>query len=157
MGKGAVTAKLKAEGACRLCRRDARVRPLTRHRIVPGRYRGRYTPPNCVPLCRPCHELVDGWNRLEGPMVTAERRSARRMLRAALWPVEVAYAIANWPVGQPGELLTFDDLYPIPTRELVERSRTWSTNDRPAAYAGPLRRPARRLASPVVTPSTSPA
>lgn len=120
MSKAAVDLKFRAEGRCRLCLRPSRIRRLTRHRIVPGRYKGSYTPQNCVPLCRPCHELVDGWNRAESLVEHQERRLARKMLRASLWPIEVAYARAHWPVGTT----TFDEVYPKPTRELVMERRT---------------------------------
>lgn len=57
------------EGACRMCRRPAKVRPLTRHHLVPQRKRDRipntpgvggiHHPGNVVPLCRPCHDRVE--------------------------------------------------------------------------------------------------
>lgn len=110
MSKAAVDLKFKAEGRCRLCLRPRAVRALTRHRVIPGRIRGPYTPANCVPLCRPCHEMVDHWD----PSI---REPARRMLRACLWPSEIGYALgrsAYW----------FNRWYPRPTRELVlERRR----------------------------------
>ena len=112
MSKAAVDAKLRAEGRCRLCRRSSRVRPLTRHRIVPGRLGGRYVPINCVGLCRPCHDLVD--NR-----ELAERRWARRMLRASLWPEEHAQARIQYAIRGR----SFDRAYPRPTRELVIERR----------------------------------
>lgn len=64
-----------------MCQRPYSVRPMTRHRLNPGRDGGRYVARNVVPLCRPCHDLVE------------EDRGARGMLRRALWPAEVAYLI----------------------------------------------------------------
>jgi 5-methylcytosine-specific restriction endonuclease McrA len=90
-----VDEKIKAEGQCRLCERTNR--KLTRHRIVPGRrpWRGIYVWQNVVPLCWPCHAAVE------------DDVNARRMLRARLWPVEVAYATRRmWGA--------FDELYPVP-------------------------------------------
>lgn len=105
MSKAAVDLKFKAEGRCRLCLRPRSVRPLTRHRIIPAPLRGPYTPNNCVPLCRPCHELVDHWD-------SSIRDPARRMLRAVLWPAEIGYALAR-------SSYWFDRWYPRPPRELV--------------------------------------
>lgn len=60
--------KVKKEGFCRLCGRSAKVRPLTRHHLIPQRwfisqppreYRLRNAAANVVPLCRPCHDLVE--------------------------------------------------------------------------------------------------
>ena len=58
--------KVEEEGRCRLCLRDQRIRPLTRHHVVPKRwFRSRGLPnslrdadANIVPLCRPCHDLI---------------------------------------------------------------------------------------------------
>lgn len=40
---------------CVDCGRTQRGRRLDVHRLVPGRLGGRYTPENCVTLCRKCH------------------------------------------------------------------------------------------------------
>lgn len=75
-----VELKLRAEGRCRLCERPAALRKLTKHRLVPGRNRGRYEACNVVPLCWRCHQAVES---------SAE---VRRLLRPLLWPVEIAHA-----------------------------------------------------------------
>jgi 5-methylcytosine-specific restriction endonuclease McrA len=76
------------EKACRLCRRPANVRPLTRHHLVPQRFAGRWDNENIVPLCRPCHDHVDGCApRFRG----RDKRLWRSMLRRAMRPGEVSY------------------------------------------------------------------
>lgn len=114
--RGGIATKFKAEGQCRLCERKASVRPLTRHRIVPGAVGGPYRADNVVPLCRPCHDLVD--HRDEDVRVPA-----RRMLRVVLWPVEVAYA-RRWLRGR------FDTMYPPAPRPAA---REWTLELRPDA------------------------
>ena len=121
MGRAAVEdTKVIAEGRCRLCERPWTIRPPTRHRIVPGRRGGRYVPPNIVPVCRPCHDLIE-----DDPTV-------RRMLRARLWPEEVAHALRHWPTvhrnGRP--INGFDWFYPPAPRELVLDARRY----RPPQY-----------------------
>lgn len=127
MSRAQVDAKLRAEGRCRLCLRPASVRPLTRHRIVPGAVTGPYKPVNCVPLCRPCHELVDNWQERD----PASTRMYRRALRASMWPEEIAHAKRWLPVATflvDGIIITrdwdFDQAYPRPTRELVLERRS---------------------------------
>jgi 5-methylcytosine-specific restriction endonuclease McrA len=79
----------RTEGCCRMCRRPAQVRPLTQHHIVPQAYfrqRKRLLPvrnvsANRVPLCRPCHDLVE------------QDETARRELRRLLAPDEITYVI----------------------------------------------------------------
>jgi len=80
--------KLREEGRCRLCLRSRSVRRLTRHRLVPGREGGEYAYANVVPLCRPCHDLVDGCT-----MRARKRDRAlwRAMLRRVMTDAEVAY------------------------------------------------------------------
>lgn len=76
------------EKECRLCRRPAHVRPLTRHHLVPQRFAGRWDNENIVPLCRHCHDQVDGC------APRSKRRDKmmwRSMLRRALRPGEVSY------------------------------------------------------------------
>lgn len=114
--KARVARKLAAEGACRLCRRPSRVRPLTRHRIYPGRLGGTYRQENVVPLCRVCHDLIDD-HRDRDP---DEWRTLRRMLRACLWPHEHAYAARLFALLGPD---AFDRHYPRPARELVQAVR----------------------------------
>lgn len=82
--------KLLAEGRCRMCLRDASVRALTRHHLVPQRYYSgvvfadrRDANENVVPLCRPCHDLIDC-----GPW--SERRPHRVMLRRLLTAGELS-------------------------------------------------------------------
>lgn len=115
-----VDEKFRTEGRCRLCLRPGSIRPLTRHRIVPGAFGGRYVPENCVPLCRLCHDLIDNRDRYA-------RATARRMLRAVLWPIEVAYATRQptfFAIGGSLERTwSFDSAYPRPSRELVLERR----------------------------------
>lgn len=95
--------KFQAEGHCRMCLRPAQVRPLTKHHIVPQRWferegtrwrslRNRVA--NLVPLCDPCHHLVE------------HEVDSRRELRRCLSQAEIAFAIRlrgrAW----------FDQLYP---------------------------------------------
>lgn len=88
--------KMVAEGHCRMCLRPDRVRPLTRHHLVPVSWFIRQPVPlrvirnahaNIVPLCRLCHDLVD---RADDP---EERMRARRELRRSLGQAEIAFAI----------------------------------------------------------------
>lgn len=88
--------KILSEGHCRMCGRPARVRPLTRHHLVPVSWFLRQPWPlrmvrnahaNVLPLCRPCHDLVD--NREE-----AERASARKELRRCLSQAEITFCIS---------------------------------------------------------------
>lgn len=87
--------KMRAEGHCRMCLRPARVRPLTRHHLVPEAWFLRQSlkmrlirnaHANIVPLCRACHDLVD--NREE-----SLREEARRHLRRSLSQSEITFAI----------------------------------------------------------------
>lgn len=88
--------KVQREGRCRMCQRLARVRPLTRHHLVPqswfmrlGNERFRHqrnVGPNVIPLCRPCHDLIDNRNRRES-------REPRRELRQLLTQAECAFVI----------------------------------------------------------------
>jgi hypothetical protein len=82
-------------GICRMCGRDHRVRPLTRHHLVPHSWflkqplalkLIRNAHANIIPLCRPCHDLVDARAELD-------RVDARRMLRRSLAQDEIAFAI----------------------------------------------------------------
>lgn len=104
------TQKVQAEGRCRMCGRTWEVRPLigqqltredaqetqeqrlTRHHLVPqswfrstrgSQYRSiRNANANIVPLCRPCHDLIE-----EPDMIS------RRMLRRALTQQEIAFVV----------------------------------------------------------------
>jgi hypothetical protein len=89
-------AKVQREGHCRMCLRPAYVRPLTRHHLVPSRWFVRSTDlrlrmirnasANVVPLCRPCHDLIE-------TSETAVRMEARTMLRRVLTQQEVTFCI----------------------------------------------------------------
>lgn len=99
--------KVFNEAHCRMCLRHKRVRPLTRHHLVPlawflqrhqvngetvyvqplGVRQIRNANANIIPLCRPCHDLVDHRDR-------EIRKAARRELRRSLWQPEIAFAIA---------------------------------------------------------------
>jgi hypothetical protein len=88
-------AKVESEGHCRMCLRPASVRRLTRHHLVPARWWIRQPLPlrsyrnahaGVIPLCSPCHQLVDAKDH-------DERMGARRMLRRSLTQQEVAFAI----------------------------------------------------------------
>lgn len=88
--------KILAEGQCRMCGREAYVRPLTRHHLVPVSWFIRQPQPmrvirnahaNIVPLCRPCHDLID---KEDDDTV---RMRARRELRRSLGQVEIAFVI----------------------------------------------------------------
>jgi hypothetical protein len=118
-GKGWI--KCREEGACRMCRRPDKIRPLTRHHLVPlswFRARPRFAPlrnadANIVPLCEPCHKQV-------------ERRSpphARIELRRLLYPVEVAFVLQT--AGRPW----LDWRYPTgnPPRLRVSSSPGWGS------------------------------
>lgn len=89
--------KVRAEGRCRMCQREWKVRPPTRHHLVPQAwFRQRKVGirilmnanANIVPLCRPCHDLVEDY-----PTV-------RRELRRCLGSAEVAFVLQmigrNW-------------------------------------------------------------
>lgn len=85
-------AKVEREGHCRMCRRPSRVRPLTRHHLIPqgwwkakGEEIGalRNAAANIVPLCRACHDDVESKNGAE----------SRRMLRRVLTQTEIAFVI----------------------------------------------------------------
>lgn len=76
------------EQACRLCKRPASVRPLTRHHLVPQRYRGCWANQNIVPLCRRCHDQVDG---CPPQRYRRDKRLWRSMLRRCLTPSEVSH------------------------------------------------------------------
>lgn len=92
-------AKAIEEGHCRLCLRPASeyphenplaIRRMTRHHLVPRRW-WRHRPrmaalyrdvdANIVPLCRPCHDLVE------------ESVLYRRMLRHVMTQAEVTFCI----------------------------------------------------------------
>jgi 5-methylcytosine-specific restriction endonuclease McrA len=88
--------KILAEGQCRMCGRAHRVRPLTRHHLVPESWFLSQPLPlrlirnahaNIVPLCRPCHDRVDSRE-------ADERTDARRELRRCLGQAEIAFAIS---------------------------------------------------------------
>jgi hypothetical protein len=74
-----------------MCQRAWDVRPPTRHHLVPYSERRRVTkindPRNIIPLCRPCHDLIDNRNPLQ--------RIARAMLRSLLRVEEASFA-AGW-------------------------------------------------------------
>lgn len=86
------------EGCCRMCERPWKVRPPTRHHLVPTRwfmssqgapYRQiRNSNANIIPLCRPCHDLI-------------EKREpfSRRMLRRLLTQQEIAFAVRMRGIG----------------------------------------------------------
>lgn len=102
------TEKCHAEGHCRMCQRPGAVRQLTRHHVVPFAWwkkialpwrEVRNAPANIVPLCRPCHDLVESPDR-------AVREEARRMARRAMAQTEIAFAIGVR--GKPW----FDHHYP---------------------------------------------
>jgi 5-methylcytosine-specific restriction endonuclease McrA len=89
------TARKFQHGLCRMCLRPKHVRPLTRHHLVPIAW-FRKNPhlwsyasstANLVPLCRPCHDMIDNRN-------PADREDARRLLRRSLSQQEIAFAIA---------------------------------------------------------------
>lgn len=131
--------KLKAEGRCRLCERPNKGeggRQLTKHRLVPGRFGGRYEYANTVPLCNPCH--ID---------VEAEDPVARRMLRPKLWSIEVAHVMEHmgsvWleamyprPSGPGVTFAEADGFAPESLRERLKPRRThtqahsWTIGDR---------------------------
>lgn len=89
--------KFGGHALCRMCGREKRIRPITRHHLVPiawfaklaeddPRRALRNATANLIPLCRPCHDLVDA----RDPVVRAE---GRRMLRRSLGQAEIAFAI----------------------------------------------------------------
>ncbi len=81
--------KLREEGRCRMCRRHSSVRKLTRHHLIPKRWKGwerfsvevRDCDSNIVPLCAACHGSVE------------TDRVARSMLRKALGSNEVGFIL----------------------------------------------------------------
>lgn len=90
--------KFGGHALCRMCGRDRRVRPLTRHHLVPlawfdvldardTRRALRNATANLIPLCRPCHDLVDHRRR----DVCEE---SRVMLRRSLGQSEIAFAVS---------------------------------------------------------------
>lgn len=121
--------KAAEEGRCRMCLRPWSIRRPTRHHIVPqwwwneqrsrciqhgpfynpGRYallgRARDCDANIVPLCEPCHRMVE----LDA--------SARRTLRKLLGSSEVGFAIKvrgqRW----------FDDTYTPNHRHIPRKAR----------------------------------
>lgn len=87
--------KMNAEGQCRMCGRSSIVRELTKHHLVPASWflrqpyllrKIRNAHANIIPLCRPCHDLID--HRSE-----VERAPARRELRRCLGQAEISFAI----------------------------------------------------------------
>lgn len=87
--------KIANGSICRMCLRSSRVRPITRHHLVPDAWFRkqpthlraiRNAHANIVPLCRACHDRVDAQD-------LAERREARRHLRRSLAQQEIAFAI----------------------------------------------------------------
>lgn len=99
-------AKVQQEGRCRLCSAGDE---LTRHHLVPMAWflqrklelrTLRNANANIVPLCRDCHEIVDG----REPVPRLQKRSA---LRAALYSNEVAFILQVR--GKPW----FDSHYPV--------------------------------------------
>lgn len=80
------------EGQCRMCQRAWKVRPPTRHHLVPLRWFMRYegaafrairnANANIIPICRPCHDLIEDRDPF-----------ARRMLRRLLTQQEIALAV----------------------------------------------------------------
>lgn len=83
--------KLKEEGRCRLCLRLRKVRPLTRHHLVPLSLGGSWEDDNIVPLCRLCHDAVDAngyGNRLD-------QLQWRSMLRRVLYHEEISHVRAK--------------------------------------------------------------
>lgn len=88
--------KCRLEGRCRMCGRDAEIRQLTQHHVVPLEwwrdidqpYRSRRNVnANIVPLCRPCHDEVESRD-------DSVRLPARSMLRHTMSQQEIAFAIA---------------------------------------------------------------
>jgi hypothetical protein len=82
-------------GHCRMCLRPGKVRPLTKHHLVPVAWFRkqplalkliRNAHANIVPLCRLCHDLVDSRD-------PAERAEARRHLRRSLTQAEISFAV----------------------------------------------------------------
>lgn len=100
-GLGATIGNARKFGSgaiCRMCAREKKIRPLTRHHLVPRAFFAELeqsdprrafvnATANLIPLCRPCHDLVD--NRDE-----FERTFARRKLRQLLGQAEIAFVIA---------------------------------------------------------------
>jgi hypothetical protein len=116
MGKAASHYKIKFERKCRMCGRPdiprgwrygqfARpgARRLTRHHLVPSSKGGDSRNHNIVPLCRPCHNLIDCL-RLK------DQLPYRAMLRRLLHPGEVNYIRSKMGVS------FLEKYYPSPTR-----------------------------------------
>ena len=89
------TSRKFQEPICRMCGRPGHVRPITRHHLVPESWFRRQplslrsirnAHANLVPLCRPCHDLVDSRDE-------DERRESRRFLRRSLSQQEISFAI----------------------------------------------------------------
>lgn len=130
--------KVTDEGRCRMCLRPSSVRALTRHHVVPEGYFRRREPlkplrncdANLVPLCRPCHDLVDG--------PSPERWRHRAELRRALTTYEVAFALQlrgpHW----------FDHHYPRTTRPHQPQAAVGHAAEN-AAQARPRRREQREV------------
>jgi hypothetical protein len=102
--------KFQAEGHCRMCLRPHYVRPLTKHHLVPQRWflregarwaMWRNRAVNLVPLCEPCHRLVEC------------DVDARRELRRCLAQAEVAFVISL------RGLTWLDGMYPLSLRPVV--------------------------------------
>lgn len=100
--------KIMSEGHCRMCLRPDHVRNLTKHHLVPVSWLLRQPLPlrmirnahaNIIPVCRPCHDLID--HKEEG-----ERMAARRELRRCLSQQEITFAI------QIKSLEWLDEMYP---------------------------------------------
>lgn len=104
--RSAGKAKVHGEAHCRMCLRPREIRPLTRHHLVPQQWfmvqaeivRDLRNCDACiVPLCRPCHDSVEG----------KKNRDGRKMLRRVLTQDEIAFCIAvrgkEW----------FDKAYPV--------------------------------------------
>ena len=88
--------KFGGDPLCRMCQRPHSVRPITRHHLVPDAWfrrqpialrQRRNAHANLIPLCRPCHDLVEALDEFE-------RAQARRGLRRSLSQQEIAFAIA---------------------------------------------------------------
>lgn len=96
--RGGGKEKLQEEGCCRMCLRPSSeewipgvLRLLTRHHLVPCRWFRKHAEwrdlrdvdANIVPLCRPCHDLIESKDGLPH----------RKMLRRALLQEEIAFIV----------------------------------------------------------------